>query len=303
MRSETFSLAVLPHGANHRAVSPPEGLHAPPHQPALPRTLCSLGTLRLSAGNANLPIGVEMPSTLNFRLSTVLFSNSCAFLEKLPLCFHILTNSFSRSSFILTSIQIARGCPPLPQITISKNMTPKPANSNPASRSHIRGWTLTAETGERSVRVRAVLAARPEKWSSQVCIQEGTYAQNDSDSYGDHCGVGHRFRGGWQAGFRAGSGQARRGVCGGAGRKGRPGPHWTLQRRRGLAEALVQFAGARKLDVGIGAGHLCREPQPGVHRAARRAAEAESAAVSARPGVRAHPLLPRWPRAVSPRPP
>src|SRR3972149_10715196 len=110
MYSEAFRLAVLPHGANHRAVSPPEGWHAPPFQSALPRTLCSLGTLRLSAGNANLPIGVEMPSTLNFRLSTVLFSHSCAFLEKSPLCFHILTNSFSRSSFSLTSIQIARGC-------------------------------------------------------------------------------------------------------------------------------------------------------------------------------------------------
>jgi len=51
--------------------------------------------------------------------------------SQLPLCIHNLTNSFSRSSFLLTSIQIAGGCHPANQ----KNIGPKSAKSNPANKS------------------------------------------------------------------------------------------------------------------------------------------------------------------------
>jgi len=134
MHSETIRRAVLSPGANYPAVSPPEGLPAPPHQPVPPRTLCSLGALCVS----------RSLSTLNFRLSTAFFSHSCASLEKSPLCFHILTKPFSRSPFILTFLQNPRGCPPCARKRDHSNF----GNSKPTirlqvvpianSKSHIR---------------------------------------------------------------------------------------------------------------------------------------------------------------------
>src|SRR3990172_9325704 len=95
-----------------RAVFPSKPFHALSYHPAPPRTLSTLAALSLSAGNANLPIGVEMPSTLNLCISTPFFSHSSAFPEISPLCFHILTNSFSRNFFPLIFIQIAGGVYP-----------------------------------------------------------------------------------------------------------------------------------------------------------------------------------------------
>jgi hypothetical protein len=51
-------------------------------------------------------------STFNLEPSNRLFSHSCAPLEKPPLCFHILTKPFSRSPFLLISLQIPRGVVP-----------------------------------------------------------------------------------------------------------------------------------------------------------------------------------------------
>jgi hypothetical protein len=98
------------------------------HLEALPRRVAPCRQRRAVAGNAcppgraNLPpgagcacspprtIGVEMPSILTLRPLTALFSHSSVFPENSLLCFHILTNSFSRNLFLLTLIQIAGGC-------------------------------------------------------------------------------------------------------------------------------------------------------------------------------------------------
>ena len=69
-------------------------------------------------------------------------------------------------------------------------------------------------------------------------------------------------------------------VCGGGRRKGRPRHHRPVRSGAELAQADVgQPARPRKLDLGLGAGRLRREPEPGLHGAARRAA----AACSGRP--------------------
>jgi len=185
MHSQTNRLTSLLHGAARRALSPPERFHATPCRPPVPpRTPRAIGPRSPSAGNANLPIGVELLSTINFRRLTAFLSHSCTLLETSPLCFHILTNSFFRSPFSLITIQIARGVsPPLrktgvgcicsPPQKLSKHVTRNPPHSNPLSHWRARGCTLTAETGKRSVRVRAVLAARPDKMVIRILHSGG----------------------------------------------------------------------------------------------------------------------------------
>jgi len=85
--------------------------------------------------------------SLNFQLSTIHSNNSAqrscfhslphssTTSQKSPLCFHILTNSFSCSSFILTFIQIARGCHPADEQIVEPQLEPRIANSNPANNS------------------------------------------------------------------------------------------------------------------------------------------------------------------------
>jgi len=103
-----------------RAVSPSEPFHALSYHPAPPRTLSTLGA----------PCVSESLSTLTFRLLTGFFSHSSAFPEKSPLCFHILTNSFSCNFFPLTFIRIAGGCDPLAEKIAEPILEPKLANSN-----------------------------------------------------------------------------------------------------------------------------------------------------------------------------
>ena len=51
------------------------------------------------------------------------------------LCFHTLTNSFPRSSFLLTLIQIAGGCHPVAQQLYEPKLEPRLAISNPINNS------------------------------------------------------------------------------------------------------------------------------------------------------------------------
>jgi hypothetical protein len=81
----------------------------------LPRTTLPIQELRR--------IARHLPSALNLPLSSL--SAAFAYLDRgvgvsnpfparilSPLCFHILTNCFSRNSFVLITIRIARGCHP-----------------------------------------------------------------------------------------------------------------------------------------------------------------------------------------------
>ena len=54
-----------------------------------------------------------------------------------PLCFHTLTNSFFRSSFLLTSIQIAGGCHPVVAQIVEPKLELNPANSSPINLSSV----------------------------------------------------------------------------------------------------------------------------------------------------------------------
>jgi hypothetical protein len=76
--------------------------HAPPGATSVRFSLRPLWFNRRPLSNFRLSI-------FNPGLASPLFSHSCAPLKKPPLCFHALTNPFSRSSFLLTSLQIPRG--------------------------------------------------------------------------------------------------------------------------------------------------------------------------------------------------
>src|SRR3972149_5078627 len=129
MYSETsFRLAATQR--ERRAVFSSKPFHALSHPPPPPRALSALGALILSAGNANLPIGVEMPSALTFRLLTAFFSHSSASPKESPLYFHILTNSFSRNFLPLIFLQIAGGYGPVARQIVEPILEPKLANSN-----------------------------------------------------------------------------------------------------------------------------------------------------------------------------
>src|SRR3990172_4636524 len=54
------------------------------------------------------------------------------------LCFHNLTNSFSRNPFPLTSIQIAGGCHPLAEQLSKPKLEPKPPNSSPTNKFSVK---------------------------------------------------------------------------------------------------------------------------------------------------------------------
>ena len=89
---------------------------------------------------ARARLGYFQLSTVNFQLShhPLSFHNlahSSTTAQKSPLCFHTLTNPFSCSSFIFTSIQIAGGYTPLARKNLELTLEPGPANSSPTNNS------------------------------------------------------------------------------------------------------------------------------------------------------------------------
>ena len=87
---------------------PPAALFAPLAH--MSRGACSSGRPSRSAGWGPEAFGLYSPTTQLYSFHNL--ANSFVIARKSPLCFHNLTNCFSRIRFLLITLQIAGGCHP-----------------------------------------------------------------------------------------------------------------------------------------------------------------------------------------------
>jgi len=119
------------------------------------------------------------------KVSTLVFSGSCALFcktpgvgtpTKSPVCFHNLTNPFSRNAFILKTIQKPRGChpslsrnqlTPIPSMNLSLvGMRTTPARRSKKQRPDSRGRRVRPPVGADCDA--AVTAAESASWSGRI---------------------------------------------------------------------------------------------------------------------------------------